>query len=393
MSDESIASPEPEEIEENTSSSKALSDEKVMQPVQKRTGSIFAIMLSFICLIALAALAYTGYTQLSQLTNRLNDVESSEQNVQAQISKANADLSSELKTEFQGLQSKIALAQQQQQQNASAEIASLAEQLALVQNLISSQGTDNQDDWMLAEADYLIRFASNRLLFDRDVVTTLTLLHSADKRLQQLDDSSLQAIRAALARDMAALRALPKEDVAGTALRLTALFGQIKLLPIHSFQLPDAQAEQTSDTSTQSTEAEQGWWQNFKENMNELAKDWFNVRHHGREVMPLMDAEQESVIRTNLSVLLQNAQYAILKQHTELYHQSFQQIKLSLNTYFDNEDTQVIAFVSEIDSLDALIIKADIPSSLESQPLISKRLSSLTGQQTPATSDNSGEQQ
>ena len=60
----------------------------------------------------------------------------------------------------------------------------------------------------------------------RDPAASLALLQGADHVLQEIDDPTLHAVRAAIAADMAALRAVAKIDVEGLYLRLSALIEQ-----------------------------------------------------------------------------------------------------------------------------------------------------------------------
>ncbi|MBP9034586.1 MAG: uroporphyrinogen-III C-methyltransferase, partial [Pseudomonadales bacterium] len=78
-------------------------------------------------------------------------------------------------------------------------------------------------DWALAEAEYLERLASQSLLMGREVRGALALLGAADGILRDLDDPALHAARAALASDIASLRAVAEFDVEGLYLRLAAL--------------------------------------------------------------------------------------------------------------------------------------------------------------------------
>ena len=116
-------------------------------------------------------------------------------------------------------------------------LGTLQEQLSQQQAELSSYSARDRDDWLLAEAQYLLRMANQRLIMADDVAAAQALLGSADKILLELDDVRLHEVRAAVASDLAAVRAVPRVDVEGVYLRLAALIEQAGKLVI--FQLPE----------------------------------------------------------------------------------------------------------------------------------------------------------
>jgi uroporphyrin-3 C-methyltransferase len=356
-------------------------DEK-KQPKAVKTTSLFLGVVSLVSVmtfLGLGVLAYFSYIQLQQVTNKISYLEQQEKNSQSQVSNITADINQK----FQNLQNQLQQDVVEQSTTSSLKIESIAKQLSVTQRQIQSVDGRHQSDWLLAEADYLVRIASNRLLLERDFTTALSLLLSADERILLMDDPSLQPAREALTRDMAVLRAIQKEDIAGIASRVIALMPQLKNLSIMSFQLP----EETVEDDNQAEVKEGGWLDSLKNTFKELSVKWFEVRDHGRPVKPLMNFEQESVIRTNIALLLQNAQYATLRQHPALYQQSLTQLKEWLVEYFDILDPAVSSFITEVDLLKTMSIRGDLPESLESRLVISrqmeKRLAKPTNQVGP----------
>lgn len=326
----------------------------------------FISLVSIITFLGLGALGYFAYIQLQQVTDRISYLEQQEKNSQSQVSNITTDLNQK----FQHIQNQLQQDITQQRTASSLKIENIAKQLSVTQRQIQSVNGRHQSDWFLAEADYLVRIASNRLLLERDFKTALSLLLSADERILSMDDPSLQPAREALARDMAVLRAIQKEDIAGIASRISALMPQLNSLKIMSFQLP----EETAEDDNQVVVTEDDWLESLTKTFKELSVKWFEVRNHGQPVKPLMSLEEESVIRTNIALLLQNAQYATLRQHPDLYQQSLTQLKDWLVEYFDMLDPAVSAFATEIDLLKAMSIRGDIPESLESRLVISRQI-------------------
>ena len=92
-------------------------------------------------------------------------------------------------------------------------------QQALADRLKVLQG-DGRDEWKLAEAQYLLRLASLRLLAVQDVAAARELLGTVDGILKSMPDSGLYGVREQLASYQAELESLPELDRAGVFLRL-----------------------------------------------------------------------------------------------------------------------------------------------------------------------------
>ena len=341
------------------------------------SGSFFSGLtglISILALIGVGALGYFGYQQLFQISARIGVLEQQEKNSQAELQQ----LSKSLDTNFTQLQSDLNQSLDKQQSSNKEQLQEFSTQLSSTQRQVQSAGGRHRSDWLLAEADYLVRIATNRLLLERDHQTALALLLSADERIKLMDDPALQPIREALSNDMAKLRLVKRADIAGLAMRISSLIPQIKALPVLAFQLP----EETINEADQSTlVSEPGWRQGLKNTFKELSVKWFEVRDHGRPVTPLMAPETEAILRTNMALLLQTTQFAVLRQHDELYHHSLQQLKNWSIEYFDATDPVVNAFINEVDLLDTTTVRVELPKTLESRLLIARQIE-LRFQQT-----------
>ena len=108
-------------------------------------------------------------------------------------------------------------------------LASVEEVLAEQRKELARFSPSDHNSWLLAEAGHLLRLANQRLVMAGDPVAAQALLSSADAVLREMDDASLHAVRAAVAVDIASLRAVPRIDVEGIYLRLAALLNR----PIH----------------------------------------------------------------------------------------------------------------------------------------------------------------
>ena len=83
------------------------------------------------------------------------------------------------------------------------------------------------EDWLLAEVEYLIRLANQRVLMERDVSGALSLLSSADEIVEQTTGIAAYELRESLAYDIANLKAVSDLDTDGIFLSLSAMASQV----------------------------------------------------------------------------------------------------------------------------------------------------------------------
>ncbi|MCP4412952.1 MAG: hypothetical protein GY808_10370 [Gammaproteobacteria bacterium] len=329
--------------------------------------SMLTVLLSFIAVGAVGIMGYFGYMQVGDITSRLVTMEERGKNAQAEAN----HLRSSIQNDVTATQKQIQTGIKQLLNENDTKLNDISTQLANTRRQLQSVGGRHQTDWLLAEADYLVRIATQRLTLQQDHVTAIALMLSADERIMLMDDPALQSVREAIARDLTTLRLIKRVDVAGLAIRVSSLLPQVQLLPVQSFELPEADSDE-GGAPVKTTEAT--WQENLKKTLEELSDKWFDVRDHGKPVTPLMSSEKQSMLLTNMTVLLQTAQFAILQGHTDLYHHSLQQLKAWGNDYFDMEDDRVLAFMREIDSLNQMEVTVSLPATLESRLLLSREV-------------------
>ncbi len=188
------------------------------------------------------------------------------------------------------------------------EIAALQERLSDAIKQVEAGRNRSENDWRLAEAEYLLRLANQRVLMEKRAEGALALLKNTDQIIKELDDVSLYALRQALASDIAKLEALPKLDVEGTYLRLTALIEQTKDLPTLSLeqqrQLPELLNEMTSNTVTPETQA--AITSGFAKALAKL-ESLVVIQQHDKPVEPILSPDQGHYLRQNIQLLLEQA--------------------------------------------------------------------------------------
>jgi uroporphyrin-III C-methyltransferase len=220
-------------------------------------------------------------------------------------------------------------------------------------------------DWLLAEADYLVRMAGRKLWLEHDVKTAILMLQAADSRLENLADPSLLPVRQLVANDIQNLQQVNPISLASVAMSLSAMTQQINNLPLALPKLPEIveNAQQMSDSI--------GDW---RSNLNKLWSFFVNdlVRYQPREqaIRPLLSQQQQWLVREQLRYSLLQAQSSVLMEDAGLYQQNIAQAMSMLIEHFELENVAVEQFVSSLQNLKQINIERVYPAALESsEPL------------------------
>ncbi|MEM8493257.1 MAG: uroporphyrinogen-III C-methyltransferase [Pseudomonadota bacterium] len=213
------------------------------------------------------------------------------------------------------------------------------------QQRLSELGTEDRESWLLAEAQYLLRLANQRLIMTGDTESAEALLRSADSIMRELDDSGLMALRAAIASDTAAVRAVPKLDIQGLYLRLDALIRQTDALVL--FNLPERVSEAPPEPAED--------WKDRVTQGYELAlkklSEYIVVSRRDAPIEALMDPQYEGLVRQNMRMLLEQAQVAMMSGNELLYRQSLERAQGWVNQFFKSDEQAAVAMNEELTRL------------------------------------------
>jgi len=242
--------------------------------------------------------------------------------------------------------------------------AELRDQMADLQLQLNSHAdrlrqlsTTSRDDWLLAEAEYLLRLASQRLLTERQTANASALMESADVILRDMSDPALYPVRKALAEDITRVRMTEPVDREGIFLRIGALVDAVDTL---DSLLPEPGAPVPVDVNPEPA----SWYGRLLANVRQAAANMVGlVRVERRDVplQPLLTLEQEQVLRYNLKVVLEQARLALLREEQTIYADSLGRASDWIGEHFE-DSARTAAFVTELEQLATLDVSQDLPS-------------------------------
>ena len=317
----------------------------------------------FSLLLALASLGGAGYlyyelVHLKPMDRLAADLKS---DVQQQVEQVRSGGESATENRFTELAQRLETVREEQastlqsslqtlQQAQRSELKSTQDELISSLNKVANATPPSQQEWKLAEVEYLLRIANHRVLMEQDAKGALHLLSTADAILTELDDFGLHGVRAQLADEMLSLKQAQGEDLQGIFLRLESLKGQLAEMPLRvpEFMQQEAAAEPVEDPNVLQAVANQfGTFLQFRRNTT--------------PVKPLLGPDETMYLEMNLRLMLERAQLATLRQEQVIFEESLLSARQWLQDYLDPESPSVETLLSEIDSLTQFELSRELP--------------------------------
>ncbi|PXX92276.1 hypothetical protein DIT71_03480 [Marinobacter vulgaris] len=252
-------------------------------------------------------------------------------------------------------------------------------------------GNRTRTDWLLAEAEYLLRIANQRLMIEKDIRGALAALESADEVLAESDDIGVYPVRQQLAKEILALKGLADVDRTGLYLKLEAAIDSIHQLTESALVHDRAPGFFTgSDSGSQDNgDAEPGLvaeaWHEVKQTLSQVVV----VRRMDEPVKPLLSPEQSAYARLNLQLMLEEAELAVLRGHQELYSRALTKASNAIDNWYDSSNTRITALSKTLDELSEKNVDPELPDISRSLELLKSR---LAGRLDNGDSEGNGQQ-
>ena len=202
----------------------------------------------------------------------------------------------------------------------------------------------------LAEVDYLLRSATERLALYGDARTADQALMLADQQLEALDDPVYVSVRRAIAAARLSLEAVESPDKIALTEGLGRLQADVAGLPFPG-EVTVRDAEGHLDTTE-----DPGVWARFTAALSGLV----TVRRRSDEDA-LVSLEDKDAVRQGLWLQLEAARLALLREDDAAYAQALQRAGDTVTQYFDAEATTVERFQQNLNRLAAVTLAVSWP--------------------------------
>ncbi len=368
--------------------------EALPEAVNGSRGRRWAIGLSLVTLLTLAGLTATGYwlgwpwvqaqwQRFEDLERQLADAEAAptepvpdvaalaraaaDQRIEAGLVSVEADWQRELS----------ALRARQNAERAES-VRQLSGRMGRVEDQMDRLLAVDRRAWLGQEAVFLTRLAGQRLLVARDVDAALGLLEQADTLLRDTGEPTFEGARLAIARDRAALAAVPQVDQVGLYATLSGLIDQVDKLQLE-FEAPAVAAGVAVTPDA-------GWWARATSGWHAaLAKfsDHLIVRRRSGEIAQLMTPEWAALARQNIRMLIEQAQIAMLSANQPLFERSLQRASGFVALFAEQDEERVTSILQTLDALGGEAIAPELPLLIETRSLLEGEVERLGNGMAP----------
>ena len=242
------------------------------------------------------------------------------------------------------------------------DLAAMKGQLAFMQQTLNQIPGARLDDWKLAETEYLLRLANQRVYLQQELTAAHGLFDAANQVLADLDDPSLLVVREQIAKEMLLLGQHSQLDRQGIYTQLQA----IKEL-IHDGIQPPQEFKQAQNESETPIE-EQNLWQQILSLVSVRQRDQaFNA--------PLTNSQYQ-LLEHNLNLMLEQAQWAVLKADNSLYQTSLKHAQTWISENLRHGKAETLT--NKIAELASINVELTTPNVSESLRLLRQILQDRT---------------
>jgi uncharacterized protein HemX len=294
--------------------------------------------------------------KLIEIDKTLNGLQQQLSGVQSQIANVNAEMTgkdnhfTQTLTDFSKLH----------EEHLNTTRKELEESILVLQRQLGK----TRGDWLLADAEYLLSVANQRLHLVGDVGTTREALEAADQRLKESGDASVFKVREQIAKEIALLNNVIVPDIVGIYANIQHLQDSVEGLSVflpHAGKQPDTSPSESKDLSEHGHEI-----------LDQVAKQlegYVVLRHTEQPVNAILTPEEAHFIKQQLKVRLEMIEIALVQQNDTLFTSSIADAKDWLKKNFA-ENQQTEQFIVELDRLSGVQLKSQYPDISNSLKLL-----------------------
>lgn len=333
-----------------------LSEQQAQEPnetivVHKSRGGLWFGVIILLVVVSMGGIGFYLFQQLRSQQDSLG----------GEVNKEDLQLT-ELRTQISSYQSQIAALSAEMSAKDNRVTQSLAEfsrthnekvdntRKELTESLqqLQRQLGKTRGDWLLADAEYLLSVANERLHLVGDVNTTREALEAADQRLRESGDAGAFKIREEIAKEISALKNITAPDIVGLYSKIQSLEESVNnlelLLPYAGKPLTPASEVQSSD----------------EDGVLSSLKGIVTVRHIDKTVKEILTPEEAQFIRQQLRVKLELIKVALVQHNDALFQSGIKDAQSWLEANFA-KTTSVSAVQSDLIQLGTIKIHSQFP--------------------------------
>lgn len=331
------------------------------KPSPRSSGGLLFVIILLFLILGLAGVGFYFFTQLSdkqeglggqvknELTRQINDYQAQLTAIQSQV----AALQSEIAGKEDHFNKTLASFSDLNTQKTDATRKELGDKVLQVQRQLGK----TRGDWLIADAEYLLSVANERLHLVGDIKTTRAALEAADQRLRESGDTGTITIREQIAKELSQIQGVNVPDVVGLYTSIQTLISEVAKLTL---VLPySGKPLSSKEDATNSSAISEDSNDLFNSAIQEL-EGIVTIKHSDKPIKEILTQEQAEFIREQLKIKLEMAKMALVQQNDALYQAALTDIKAEINQHFTANDNAK-SFISEVSRLQAIKLRSQLP--------------------------------
>lgn len=232
--------------------------------------------------------------------------------------------------------------------------------------LLKRQLGKTRGDWLVADAEYLLSVANQRLHLMGDVNTTRIALEAADQRLRESGDTAAFKIREQIAKEISGLRTVVLPDMVGMYSSIQILKDKVNslavLLPYAGKPLTESKQVHDHDQASDSDH-------DILNSALHLLEGYVTVKHADQPVTEIITQEDVEFIRQQLNVKLEMIKISLVQQNDALFQTNIADAKQWLNNNFTKNEASK-SFVAELNTLGTIQLRTQFPDISQSLKMV-----------------------
>jgi uroporphyrin-III C-methyltransferase len=327
----------------------------------KSSGGLWFAIIIVSLIMAMAGAGFYLFSQLrdkqeglggevkTELTRQINDYQKQLTAIQSQV----AALQSEIAGKEEHFNKTLADFSDLHTQKAESTRKELNDKVLQVQRQLGK----TRGDWLVADAEYLLSVANERLHLVGDINTTKVALEAADQRLRESGDTGTIVIREQIAKELSQIQDIKVPDLVGLYTSIQTLESEVAklalVLPYSGKPLtPPEEASNSSAVSEDSNDLVNSAIQQLE--------GIVTIKHSDKPVKEILTKEQAEFIREQLKVKLEMVKMALVQQNDALYQAALADLKTDVNQHFTAND-EAKKFAEEIARLQTIKLRSQLP--------------------------------
>jgi len=234
-------------------------------------------------------------------------------------------------------------------------LAANKKELSISIDQIKRQLGKTRGDWLIADAEYLLTVANQRLHLVGDVNAAIKALTAADQRLRESGGGGVFKVREEIATEISLLKKVQVPDVVGIYSKLKLIAKDSETLRLR-FPYTGKKIAVDLASNVESEAGEGQWFVDLLADLNGLV----SIRRVEQPVRAIISQGDAHFIKQQLKLRIEVAMLSLLQHQDDLFKQDLEDSKSWIKSNYEaNEQaTQIILDIKELQNTP---IHSDIP--------------------------------